>query len=121
MIKVQGDRAFGRGIEAGGWSLGRGWSWSSKGAAVSGRLRNRRGRVVLGLATLTMALAWATAAVAAPGWSVVPSVDPSASENVLNAVAVRNSSDAWAVGQFLAPDQDDDGLNMLTEHWNGSS
>jgi len=121
MIKVQGDRAFGRGIEAGGWSSGGGWSWSSKGAAVSGRLRNRRGRLVLGLATLTMALAWATAAVAAPGWSVVPSVDPSASENVLNAVAVRNSSDAWAVGQFLAPDQDDDGLNMLTEHWNGSS
>ena len=88
---------------------------------MSGRLRNRRGRLVLGLATLTTALAWATAAVAAPGWSVVPSVDPSASENVLNAVAVRNSSDAWAVGQFLAPDQDDDGLNMLTEHWNGSS
>jgi hypothetical protein len=74
---------------------------------------------VLGLATLTMALAWATAAVTARAGRWFER--PSASENVLNAVAVRNSSDAWAVGQFLAPDQDDDGLNMLTEHWNGSS
>jgi hypothetical protein len=71
--------------------------------------------------TLTVALAWATAAGAAPGWTVVPSVDPSATKNVLNAVAVRSSTDAWAVGQFTAPDQDDDGLNMLTERWNGSS
>ena len=55
-----------------------------------------------------------------PGWTVVPTVDPSAGTNVLNAVAARSSSDAWAVGQFTAPDQDDDGLNMLTERWNGS-
>ena len=34
---------------------------------------------------------------------------------------MRNSSDAWAVGHFTAPDQDDDGLNMLTERWNGTS
>jgi hypothetical protein len=70
---------------------------------------------------LAMLLAWATAASAAPGWTVVPTVDPSATKNVLNAVAVRNSSDAWAVGHFTAPDQDDDGLNMLTERWNGTS
>ena len=69
---------------------------------------------------LAMLLAWATAASAAAGWTVVPSVDPSAGTNVLNGVAVRNSGDAWAVGHFTAPDQDDDGLNMLTEHWNGS-
>ena len=70
---------------------------------------------------LAMLLAWATAASAAPGWTVVPTVDPSASTNVLNAVAVRGPADAWAVGHLTAPDQDDDGLNMLTEHWNGSS
>jgi hypothetical protein len=51
---------------------------------------------------------------------VIPSVDPSAGTNVLNGVAVRSSSDAWAVGNFTGPDPDDDGLNMLTEHWNGS-
>jgi len=87
---------------------------------VSGRLRNRRRRLVLTSVTLAMLLAWATAASAAPGWTVIHSVDPSAGTNVLNGVAVRSSSDAWAVGQFTAPDQDDDGLNMLTEHWNGS-
>ena len=87
---------------------------------MSGRLRNRRRRLVLTSVTLAMLLAWATAASAAPGWTVIHSVDPSAGTNVLNGVAVRSSSDAWAVGQFTAPDQDDDGLNMLTEHWNGS-
>ena len=66
-------------------------------------------------------LGWGTAASAAPGWTVVPTVDPSAGTNVLNAVAVRSSTDAWAVGHFTAPDQDDDGLNMLTERWNGST
>jgi hypothetical protein len=76
---------------------------------------------VLTSVMLAMLLSWATAASAAPGWTVVPTVDPSATKNVLNAVAVRSSSDAWAVGHFTAPDQDDDGLNMLTEHWNGSS
>jgi hypothetical protein len=62
-----------------------------------------------------------TAASAAPGWTVVPTVDPSATKNVLNAVTVRTPADAWAVGHFTAPDQDDDGLNMLTERWNGST
>jgi hypothetical protein len=71
--------------------------------------------------TLAMLLGWATAASAAPGWTVVPTVDPSATKNVLNAVAAGSSSDAWAVGHFTAPDQDDDGLNMLTERWNGNT
>jgi hypothetical protein len=70
---------------------------------------------------LAMLLAWGTAASAAPGWTVVPTGDPSTTRNALNAVAVRSSSDAWAVGHFTAPDQDDDGLNMLTERWNGTS
>ena len=80
-----------------------------QGAAVSGRLRNRRRRLVLTSVMLAMLLAWGTAASAAPGWTVVPSVDPSAGTNVLNAVAVRGPADAWAVGHFTAPDQDDDG------------
>jgi hypothetical protein len=88
---------------------------------VSGRLRNRRRRLVLTSVLLAMLLAWGTAASAAPGWTVVPTADPSATKNVLNAVAVRGAADAWAVGHFTAPDQDDDGLNMLTEHWNGST
>ena len=88
---------------------------------MSGKLRNRRRRLVLTSVMLAMLLAWATAASAAPGWTVVHTVDPSATENVLNAVAVRSATDAWAVGHFTAPDQDDDGLNMLTEHWNGST
>ncbi len=62
-----------------------------------------------------------TAASAAPGWTVVATVDPSATKNVLNAVTVPGPADAWVVGHITAPDQDDDGLNMLTEHWNGSS
>jgi hypothetical protein len=40
--------------------------------------------------------------------------------NVLNAVGARTSTDAWAVGDFLGPN-DDDGQVMLTEHWNGSA
>jgi hypothetical protein len=80
----------------------------------------RRKLLLLASALLTLALASATAASAAPGWTVIPSVDPSAGTNVLNGVAVRSSSDAWAVGNFTGPDPDDDGLNMLTEHWNGS-
>jgi hypothetical protein len=76
---------------------------------------------VLTSVMLAMVLALGTAASAAPGWTVVRTADPSAGENVLNAVAVRGSADAWAVGHFTAPDQDDDGLNMLTERWNGSS
>jgi hypothetical protein len=87
---------------------------------MSGRLRNRRRRLVLTSVMLAM-LAWGTAASAAPGWTVVPTVDPSATKNVLNAVTVRTPADAWAVGHFTAPDQDDDGLNMLTERWNGST
>jgi hypothetical protein len=81
----------------------------------------RRKLLVLAPTLLALAMVGATAASAAPGWTVVPSVDPSAGENVLNGVAVRSSTDAWAVGNFTGPDADDDGLNMLTEHWNGST
>src|SRR5215216_4288235 len=81
VIQVQGDWAFGRGIGGRGWSLRRCWSCASKGAAVSGRLRNRGRRLLLTSVMLAMLLAWGTAASAAPGWTVVPTVDPSASTN----------------------------------------
>jgi hypothetical protein len=55
---------------------------------------------------------------------VTPSVDPSpanrAFSNVLSAVAARNATDVWAVGNYLGPN-DDDGQVMLAEHWNGSA
>jgi hypothetical protein len=72
---------------------------------------------------LIVALAAGTA-IAAPTWVVTPTVDPSPVKapfsNVLNAVTARTGTDAWAVGNFLGPD-DDDGQVMLTEHWNGTA
>ena len=45
-------------------------------------------------------------------WSVVPSLDPSASENTLNAAAADLSSgQAWAVGEFSTPTM----IDTLTE------
>jgi hypothetical protein len=66
----------------------------------------------------------ASLALAAPAWVITPTVDPApqkvAFSNVLNAVGARTGTDAWAVGNFLGPD-DDDGQVMLTEHWNGAA
>ena len=69
-------------------------------------------------------IALAGPALAAPAWVITPTVNPSpqkvAFSNVLNAVDARTSTDAWAVGNFLGPN-DDDGQVMLAEHWNGSA
>lgn len=47
-------------------------------------------------------------------WSVIPSPNPSATQNALNAVAAVSASDVWAVG-FAAT-----GANpILIEHWDG--
>lgn len=63
-------------------------------------------------------------ALAGPAWVITPTVDPApqkvAFSNVLNAVGARTSTDVWAVGNFLGPN-DDDGQVMLTEHWNGTA
>jgi hypothetical protein len=59
------------------------------------------------------------AVAATPAWTVVPSPNPSATANVLNAVAARTATDAWAVGQFGATG-DDAGLQILAERWNGT-
>jgi hypothetical protein len=70
------------------------------------------------------AIALAGPAIAAPAWVITPTVNPSpqrvAFSNVLNAVGARTGTDAWAVGNFLGPN-DDDGQVMLAEHWNGTA
>ncbi|MBO2450198.1 hypothetical protein J4573_24055 [Actinomadura barringtoniae] len=53
-------------------------------------------------------------------WTVVPSPNPSASSNRLNAVSARTATDAWVVGSFTGPDADADGQQMLTARWNGA-
>jgi hypothetical protein len=51
-------------------------------------------------------------------WSVVPSPNPSNTQNLLYGVAAISDSDVWAVGAH----QDVSGLwHTLTEHWDGSS
>jgi hypothetical protein len=89
------------------------------------RSRPWAGRTGIGLLAVGAALALAGPAFAAPAWLVTPSVDPSSQKvafsNVLNAVGARNSSDAWAVGNFLGAATYHQGQVMLAEHWNGSA
>ena len=90
------------------------------------RLFNRqlagRSAVALSAAGAAVALA-AGSALAAPAWVITPTVDQVpqgvAFSNVFTAVGARTGTDAWAVGNFLGAN-DDDGLAMLTEHWNGT-
>jgi hypothetical protein len=91
---------------------------------LAGRHARRvAGRTAVVLAAAGAAITLAGPALAAPTWVITPTVDPSpqkvAFSNVLNAVGARTSTDAWAVGNFLGPN-DDDGQVMLAEHWNGS-
>jgi hypothetical protein len=91
---------------------------------LAGRHARRvAGRTAVVLAAAGAAITLAGPALAAPTWVITPTVDPSpqkvAFSNVLNAVGPRTSTDAWAVGNFLGPN-DDDGQVMLAEHWNGS-
>jgi hypothetical protein len=79
----------------------------------------RTGRAVVALTAAGAAAALAGPAAAAPAWVITPTVDPSPA-NQLTAVAARNSTDAWAVGTYLGPNDDDGGV-MLTEHWNGTA
>ncbi|KUL34274.1 hypothetical protein [Actinoplanes awajinensis] len=82
----------------------------------------RRAAVLLPAAGVAVLLAGTASA--APAWVITPTVDPSplkaAFSNVLNAVDARTGTDAWAVGNFLGPN-DDDGQVMLAEHWNGTA
>jgi hypothetical protein len=88
------------------------------------RPRRVAGRTVLVLPAVGAALALAAPAFAAPAWVITPTVDPApqkvAFSNVLNAVGARTGTDAWAVGNFLGPN-DDDGQVMLAERWNGTA
>jgi len=58
-----------------------------------------------------------TAMAATPTWTVVPSVNPSAT--TLNAVSARTATDAWAVGENQGAG-DDAGLQIFAERWNGT-
>lgn len=91
------------------------------------RLHTRRlaGRMALALPAAAAAVVLtAGAALAAPAWVVTPTPDQAPQgvplSNVLNAVTARTSTDAWAVGDFQGAN-DDDGLVMLAEHWNGTA
>jgi hypothetical protein len=76
-------------------------------------------RTAVVLPAVGAAIALAGPALAAPAWVITPTVNPSpqkvAFSNVLNAVDARTSTDAWAVGNFLGPGEDD-GQVMLAEH-----
>jgi hypothetical protein len=65
----------------------------------------------------SLALLAGTAMAATPPWTVVPSVNPSAT--TLNAVSARTATDAWAVGQFQGAG-DDAGSQIFAERWNGT-
>jgi hypothetical protein len=86
--------------------------------------RHLAGRTAVVLPAVGAAVALAGSALAAPAWVITPTVNPApqkvAFSNVLNAVGARTSTDAWAVGNFLGPN-DDDGQVMLTERWNGTA
>jgi hypothetical protein len=82
-----------------------------------------RSAVALPAVGATVALA-AGSALAAPTWVATPTPDQAAQgvpfSNVFNAVSARTSTDTWAVGTFQGQN-DDDGLVMLAEHWNGTA
>ncbi len=88
------------------------------------RARRVAARTAVVLPAVGAAIALAGPALAAPAWVITPTVNPSpqkvAFSNVLNAVDARTSTDAWAVGNFLGPGEDD-GQVMLAERWNGSA
>jgi hypothetical protein len=65
----------------------------------------------------SLALLAGTAMAATPTWTVVPSVNPSAT--TLNAVSARTAADAWAVGENQGAG-DDAGLQIFAERWNGT-
>ena len=79
----------------------------------------RTGRAVVALTAAGAAVALAGPAVAASAWVITPTADPSPASQLL-AVGARTGTDAWAVGIFPGPNDDDGGV-MLTEHWNGTT
>ena len=88
------------------------------------RARLMAGRTAGALTAVGAAIVLAGPALAAPAWVITPTVNPSplkaAFSNEFHAVDARTSTDAWAVGNFLGPN-DYDGQVMLAEHWNGTA
>jgi len=66
----------------------------------------------------SLALLAGTAMAATPAWTVVPSVNPSAT--TLNDVSARTATDAWAVGQFPGAGEDA-GAQIFAELMDGAS
>jgi hypothetical protein len=87
------------------------------------RARRLAGRAAMVVPAIGAAIVLAGPAFAAPAWVITPTVNPSplkaAFSNQFNAVDARTSTDAWAVGNYIGPN--DDGQVMLAEHWNGSA
>src|SRR5215472_5955939 len=79
-------------------------------------MRHRLFLAALGAGGLLALLAGTAVAAPAP-WTVVPSVNPSAT--TVNAVSARTATDAWAVGQFPGAG-DDAGAQIFAERWNGT-
>ena len=73
---------------------------------------------VLAASAAAVALA-ASPAAAAPAWTMTPGAPSLPADARLNAVSARTVQDAWVVGTYRGP-QDDNGGVMLAEHWNGS-
>lgn len=75
-------------------------------------------RAAVAVPAVGAALALAAPAFAAPTWVITPIANPA--DGLLNAVSARTGTDAWAVGTFPGPNDDDGGV-MLAEHWNGTA
>jgi hypothetical protein len=86
---------------------------------TAGRRARRACRAIVALTAAGAAVALAGPALAAPAWVITPTADPSPASQLL-AVGARTGTDAWTVGTFLGPNDDDGGV-MLTEHWNGTA
>jgi hypothetical protein len=88
------------------------------------RARRVAGRAAVVVPAIGAAIVLAGPAFAAPAWVITPTVNASplkvAFSNQFNAVSARTSTDAWAVGNYIGPN-DDDGQVMLAEHWNGTA
>ncbi len=73
----------------------------------------------LGMAFASAVVVTCTPALADPTFSIISSPNPSASGNVVNALAALNPNDVWAVGFNNSNNLNDS--RTLIQHWNGRS
>jgi hypothetical protein len=77
-------------------------------------------RAVVKTALALSAVGLLAAGPANAAFSVVPSPDAGAGNNMLNGVGAGSASDAWAVGT-VGSGREDFGTGTLTERWNGAA